>query len=41
MDWEEYFPDGAAMVAGAQARLKADDGRIRYVNGKYKCLDSA
>ena len=40
MDWEEYFPDGKSMVAGAQARLKADEGRIRYVNGKYKCLDS-
>ena len=39
MDWEEYFPDGVSMVTGAQARLNADEGRIRYVNGKYKCLD--
>lgn len=39
MDWEEYFQDGRAMAAGAQARLDADAGRIRYVNGKYKCYD--
>lgn len=39
MDWEEYFPNASAMVGGAQARLDADAGRIRYVNGRYKCFE--
>ena len=36
MEWEEYFPDGASMVAGAKRRIEGEDKPIRYVNGRYK-----
>lgn len=36
MEWEEYFPDGASMVAGAKQRIEGEDKPIRYVNGRYK-----
>ena len=36
MEWEEYFPDGARMVAGAKRRIEGEDKPIRYVNGRYK-----
>ncbi len=36
MEWEEYFPDGASMVAGAKRRIEGENKPIRYVNGRYK-----
>ena len=36
MEWEEYFPDGAAMVQGAKQRIEGEKKPIRYVNGRYK-----
>ena len=36
MEWEERFPDGRAMVAGARQRIEGEDKPIRYVNGRYK-----
>ena len=36
MEWEEYFPDGASMVAGAKRGIEGEDKPIRYVNGRYK-----
>ncbi|MBQ5653138.1 MAG: hypothetical protein IIV00_05550, partial [Peptococcaceae bacterium] len=36
MEWEERFPDGISMVAGAKQRIEGEDKPIRYVNGRYK-----
>ena len=36
MEWEEYFPDGIAMVVGAKQRIEGEDKPIRYINGRYK-----
>ena len=36
MEWEEHFPDGVSMVAGAKARIEGEDKPIRFVNGRYK-----
>ena len=36
MDWEEYFPDTAALLQAAEQRLLADKERINYVNARFK-----
>ena len=36
MEWEEHFPDGTSMVAGAKQRIEGEEKPIRYVNGRYK-----
>ena len=41
MEWEEYFPDGSSMVAGAKQRIEGEDKPIRYINGRYKLVGEA
>ena len=36
MEWEEQFPDGVSMVAGAKQRIEGEEKPIRYINGRYK-----
>lgn len=36
LEWEEYFPDGYEMVAGAKCRIEGEDKPIRYINARYK-----